>query len=209
MDKQESTSFREQLLSQEKSDTQLREKFHLEIKKMYTEKLKISQRIAHVLICLLIAIFTLFFWAIKNVFEELQIKHELSSVEPLRLASMWAMYLSMALIALCLWPAIRGKIGLRFYPKVVRFVFWILILAVVMMIVATFSIWSSTEDSPLAGSAMQISGVLTLVVMVVVMGVYMLLSGRIDRGDMKNKIKTLELEYRIAELEEKPKEKMP
>lgn len=206
MDKKASKSFRDQLLSQEKSDTQLQEKFQLEAKKMYTEKLKISQRIAHVLICLLIAILTLFFWAMKNVFEELQIKHELSNVEPLRLASMWAMYLSMALITLCLWPAIRGNVGLRFYPKVVRFVFWILILAVVMMIVATFSIWSSAEDSPLAGSAMQISGVLTLVVMVVVMGVYMLLSGRIDRGDMKNKIKTLELEYRIVELEEKPKE---
>ena len=36
-----------------------------------------------------------------------------------------------------------------------------------------------------------------------------LLSGRIDRGDMKNITKTLELEYRIAELEEKLKEKMP
>ena len=55
----------------------------------------------------------------------------------------------------------------------------------------------------LAGSAMEMSGVLTLVVMVVVMGTYMLLSGRIDRGDMKNKTKTLELEYRLAELEEK------
>lgn len=203
MDKQKNRSFREQLLSQEKSDAQLREKFQLEIKKMYTEKLKISQRIAHVLICLLIAILTLFFWAMKNVFEELQIKHGLNSVEPLRLASMWSMYLSVALIVLCMWPAIRGKIGLRFYPKVVRFVFWILILAVVMVIVATFSIWSNAEDSPLAGSAMQISGVLTLVVMVVVMGAYMLLSGRIDRGDLKNKAKTLELEYRLAELEEK------
>lgn len=205
MNKQKSKSFRDQLLSQEKCNPKYHKDFQLEIKKMYTEKLKTSQRIAHVLICFLIAILTLFFWAMKNVFEELQIKHGLNNAEPLRLASMWAMYLSMTLIVLCLWPAIRGNIGLRFYPKVVRFVFWILILAVVMVIVAAFSVWSSAEDSPLAGSSMQISGVLTLVVMVVVMGVYMLLSGRIDRGDMKNKTRTLELEYRIAELEEKLK----
>lgn len=203
MDKKNDMPFREQLLSQEKTDSKLQETFHQEVKRMYTEKLKIGQRIAHVLICFLIAIFTLFFWAMAKVFEELQIKHELTTAEPLRLASTWAMFLSMVLIVLCLWPAIRGKIGLRFYPKVVRFVFWILILAVVMVIVATFSMWSSVEDSPLVGSAMQISGVLTLVVMVVVMGAYMLLSGRIDRGDLKIKAKTLELECRVAELEEK------
>ena len=203
MNKQENVSFRDQLLSQEKSDTQLQKTFHREVKKMYSEKLKTSQRIAHILICFLIAIFTLFFWAMAKTFEELQIKHELSNAEPLRLASTWAMFLSMVLIVLCLWPAVRGKIGLRFYPKVIRFVFWILILAVVMVMLATFSLWGHSLDSPMAGSAMEMSGVLTLVVMVVVMGAYMLLSGRIDRGDMKNKAKTLELEYRLAELEEK------
>ena len=170
---------------------------------MYTEKLKKGQRFAYVLMCFLIAIFTLFFWAMAKVFENLQIEHELSYAEPVRLASTWAMFLSIALIMLCLWPATRGKIGLRFYPKVIRFVFWILILAVVSVMLATFSLWSNSLDGPLAGSAMEMSWILTMVVMVVITGVYMLLSGRIDHGDLKNKAKSLELEYRLAELEEK------
>lgn len=196
-------NFRDQLLSQEKTNPEHHKTFQLEAKKMYTEKLKISQRIAHFLICFLITIFTLFFWLMAKMFEEIQIKHDLSYAEPLRLTSTWAMFLSLALIVLALWPAIRCKMGLRFYPKVIRFVFWILILAVVLMLLATFNFIGRDADSPIAGLSVELSGILTLVAMVVVMGVYMLLSGRIDRGDLQNKAKTLELEYRIAELEEK------
>lgn len=200
MDKQEKRTFREQLLSQEKSDTQLREKFQLETRKMYTENLKTSQRFAHVLVSLIIVFFTLFFWAMAKVFENLQIQHDISYFEPLRLASMWAMYLSMAMIVLCLWPAIRGKIGLRFYPKIVRFIFWVLIFAIVTLY---FGVFDMIDKQIVPNISNQITWVFTMMILVIVMGVYMLLSGRIDRGDMKNKAKTLELEYRIAKLEEK------
>lgn len=192
--------FREQLLLQEKSDTQLQKTFLQEAKKMYTEKLKTSKRIAHILICFLIAIFTLFFWAMAKAFEELQIKHEIAYLEPLRLVSMWAMFLSAALIVLCLWPAIRGKVGLRFYPKLIRFIFWILILAVVTLICTSFDM---IEEHVQSGISTEVVWVSTMVTMVVVMGVYMLLSGRLDRGDLENKVKSLELEHRVAELEEK------
>lgn len=203
MSNQNNNSFRKQLLSQEKTNPRLQKTFHLEAKKMYTEKLKKGQRFAHILVSFLIAFFTLFFWAMAKMFEELQIKHELNYAEPLRLASIWAMFLSMVLILLCLWPAIRGKIGLRFYPKVIRFVFWILILAVVLMLFATFNFLNHVPNSDGLTMDVEFSGILTMIAMVVVMGSYMLLSGRIDRGDMKNKAKSLELEYRLTELEEK------
>ncbi len=61
--------------------------------------------------------------AFAKMFEEMQMKYELSYIEPLRLAATWAMFLGMALMVLSLWPAIRGKVGLRFYPKAVRFIF--------------------------------------------------------------------------------------
>ena len=40
MNKQENVSFRDQLLSQEKSDTQLQKTFHREVKKMYSESFR-------------------------------------------------------------------------------------------------------------------------------------------------------------------------
>ena len=203
MSNQKNLLFRDQLLSQEKSDTQLQKTFHQETKKMYTEKLKKRQRFAYVLLSFLIALFTLFFWAFSKAFEELQIKHELSYAEPLRLASTWAMFLSVALIVLCLWPAIRGKVGLRFYPKVIRIVSWMLILAIVLLTFATVDFARHETDFQTADSTIDILGATIISLLIIIMSFYMLLSGRIDRGYMNNKAKTLELEYRIAELEEK------
>ena len=204
MNKKNGTPFREQLLSQEKSDTQLQKTFHQEVKKMYTENLKKGQRFAYILASSLIAFFTLFFWIFSKMFKEIQIKHEIGYLEPLRLASTWAMFLSLALVLLSLWPAIRGKVGLRFYPKIVRFVFWILILTITTLYLAMFDV---IEEHVQSGISTEITWVFTMMTLVIVMGVYMLLSGRIDRGDMKNKAKTLELECRIAELEEKLNQK--
>lgn len=193
---------RDQLLSQEKTNPQYQKSFQLEVKKMYTEKLKINQRIAHVLASLMISFFILFFWAMAKMFEELQIKYELSYAEPLRLAFNWAMFLSVGLVVFILWPSIRGKVGLRMYPKIVRLIFWILLLVIVFIFFSVFD-FINRELGLIPVSVMEKSGVFTMVIMVVIMGVYMMLSGRIDRGDMKNKAKTLELEHRIAELEEK------
>ena len=169
---------------------------------MYSEKLKKSQRFAYVLLSFIIVFFTLFFWAFSKMFEELQIKYELSYAEPLRLTFNWAMLLSVGLIVIFLWPAIRGKVGLRIYPKIVRFVFWVLILVIVFIFFSVFD-FINRELGLVPVSVMEKSAVFTMVTMVVVMGVYMLLSGRIDRGDLENKTKTLELEHRLTELEEK------
>ena len=203
MNKKNNKPFREQLLSQEKSDTQLQKTFHQEVKKMYTENLKKGQRFAYILASSLIAFFTLFFWIFSKMFKEIQIKHEIGYLEPLRLASTWAMFLSLALVLLSLWPAIRGKVGLRFYPKIVRFVFWILILTITVLFCTILELFEKTGGiSPVLAA-----WIFTVMTLVIVIGVYMLLSGRIDRGDLKNKEKTLELEYRVSELEEKLKEK--
>jgi uncharacterized membrane protein YhaH (DUF805 family) len=200
MNERDNKTFREQLLSQEKTDPRLQKTFQTEAKKMYTEKLKKSQRFAYVLAGFLISIITLFFWAMAKVFEQLQIENQLSYAEPIRLVSMWAMYLSFLLIILLLWPAIRGKIGLRFYPKIVRLIFWMLVLAMVTLV---FSIFEMIDRQTEFSISTQVAWALTLMTLVIVMGVYMLLSGRIDRGDSENKAKALELEYRLAELEEK------
>lgn len=196
-------SLREQLLSQEKNNPQFQKSFRQEIKKMYVEKLKLSQRFAYLLTCFFIGIIALAFWAFKSLFEELQIKYELIYAEHLRLASTWAMFLSMALIVLCLWPAIRGKVGLRFYPKAVRFVSWVLILAVVLLSFAAVEFLNQQEVLRLSDSVLDVLGAAILSILMIIMGTYMLLSGRIDRGDLHNKTKMLELEYRLAELEEK------
>ena len=202
MSNQNNNSFREQLLSQEKTDSKLQKTFHAEAKKMYTEKLKKGQRFTFVLAGFLISIITLFFWAMAKVFEQLQIENQLSYAEPIRLVSMWAMYFSALLIILLLWPAIRGKIGLRFYPKIVRLVFWVLVLVIVTLV---FSIFEFIDRQTEFSISNQVAWALTLMTLVIVMGVYLLLSGRIDRGDLKNKAKTLDLEYRLTELEEKLK----
>ena len=193
-------SFRNSLLAQEQPNSKLQQNFQLEMKKMYTEKIKTGQRFAYVLASLLIAVITLAFWAFAKMFEEMQMKYDVGYIEPLRLASMWAMFLGAALIVLSLWPAIRGKVGLRFYPKVIRFIFWILILVIFTLYFATFDM---IEEHVQPGISSEIMWIFSMMTLVIVMGVYLLLSGRIDCGDMKNKAKTLELEYRLAELEEK------
>ncbi len=200
MTDQNNKLFRKQLLAQEKTNPELQKTFQLEAKKMYTEKLKKSQRFAYVVVSIFIAIMTLFFWVLSKFFEEMHFLYDDRQIEPLRLASKWAMFLSIVLFGLSLWPAICGKIGLRFYPKAVRFIFWILILSVAVLLLATFGYLGGQTDS---GVEPEFIGVLSLVAIILVMGVYMLLSGRIDRGDLKNKIKTLELEYRLCEMEEK------
>ncbi|MHC4292539.1 MAG: hypothetical protein ACYSTR_10050 [Planctomycetota bacterium] len=203
MSNQENRSFRDQLLSQEKSDTQLQKIFQQEVKKMYTEKLKKGHRIGYILTSLLIAFMTFLFWVFAKMFEEIQIKHEVSYIEPLRLASMWAMYLGAVLTALSLWPAIWGKVGLRFYPKAVRFISWVLIFAVVLLIFGLVDFMRHETDFQVADSTIDILGAAIISILIIIMSIYMLLSGRIDRGYLKHKAKTLELECRLAELEEK------
>jgi hypothetical protein len=197
--------FREQLLSQEKTNPEHQKNFQLEAKKMYAENLKKRQRFGYVIAGLLIAFFAFIFWLFAKIFEIVQIEYGMVNAGPIRLASTCAMFLSAALVALSLWPAIRGKIGVRFYPKVIRFVFWILILSITFLFFGViefcFDEFDKTEFS--MNNVFDIGGAVTLVMLMIVMGVYIMLGGRIDRGDMKNKAKTLELEYRIAELEEK------
>lgn len=191
--------FRDQLLSQDKTNLDYQKTFQLEAKKMYTEKLKMSQRFGYVFASLIIAFFTLVFWAMSIAFEELQITQELSWVEPIRLASTWVMYFGVALTVLCLWPVIWGKVELRFYPKIVRFVFWILIFMITMLVGSVLEV----IDIEGGANPALLAWIFTLMTLSILVGVYIILSGRIDRGDLKNKAKTLELEYRIAELEEK------
>lgn len=203
MAEQNHHSFRDKLLSQEQSNSRFRQQFQLEAKKMYTEKLKIRQRIAYVLTSLLISVITLGFWAFSKMFEEMQIKYELRYAEPLRLASTWAMLLCILLVGLSLWPAIRGKVGLRLYPKAVRFIFCLLILAITLLSFAIVDFLNNETDFHLSDSAIDVAGAAITTVLFIVMSVYLLLSGRIDRGGLENKAKMLELEYRLAELEEK------
>ena len=202
-DKPNNAPFREQLLSQEKNDPKFQQTFRQEVKKMYFEKLKISQRVAYVLSSLLIGFFTLFFWAMAKAFEHLQIEQGIRYAEPVRLVSTWAMYFSMTLILLCLWPAFRGKMGLRFYPKVFRFVSWMLILAIVLLGFVMADLMRNELDFGVANPTVDILGAAIVSVLIIIMGVYLLLSGRIDRGDIQNKTKLLELEYKLAALEEK------
>ena len=203
MNKQGNVSFRDQLLSQEKSDTQLQKNFQLEIKKMYTEKLKKGQRVAWGFLSFIIAFFTMVFWVMSKIFEEIQIDQGVSQIEPLRLGSMWAMYLTAVLLVLSLWPVIWGKVELRFYPKVMRFIFWMLVFACVFLSFAVVDYIRNETDYWVADTTMDLLGATIVSMLIIIMSIYMLLSGRIDRGDMKNKAKTLELEYRIVELEEK------
>ena len=98
--------FRYQLLGQETKDPQLQEQFNQEVKNMYTEKLKKSQRFTHVLGGLLVALFAALFWILSKLFESLQLQSGMASMEPLRLMSVWAMLLSIALIGFVLWPAV-------------------------------------------------------------------------------------------------------
>ena len=206
MSKKNEIPFREKLLSQEKNDTQLQQKFNLEAKKMYTENLKKRQRFAYILTSLLIAFITLLFWVFAKMFEEMQIDYQKSHIEPLRLASMWAMYLAMTLVILSMWPAIRGKVGLRFYPKAVRFIAWLLILAVVLLCFATVNVLND-EIFKITNPMIDILGATIISVLIIIMSIYLLLSGRIDRSDLKNKEKSLQLESRLTELEEKLNQK--
>ncbi len=201
MNKKNSMPFRDQLLAQEKNDAKLKHKFKQEIKKMYTEKLKKGQRLAHVMVSILIAIFTLIFWVLAKIFEELQFEDKVAIIEPLRLASTWLMFLSIGLLLLCLWPAIIGKIGLRIYPKVVRLVSWVIILAVIIFSLLTVDIMDNHMDVDLSPSDVTY-GVVTLL-LILVIGVHLLLSVRIDKNDLNNKESLLELQCRLAELEEK------
>lgn len=195
-------SFREQLLSQDSDDMSRQEAFRRELQLMYTETLQRSQRLAFVLSGVFIAFFMLAFWALSKIFEGWQVEFGLNFLEPMRLISVWAMLISAVLVGLFLWPAIRGKVGLRFYPKVVRFIFWGLIVAVVTLIFAAFNLLEKQTGRDLSTD---IAWIFTLIVLVIVMGVFLLLSDRIDRGDLQSKKKILELEYRLAEMEEKLK----
>lgn len=197
-----SNEFRNQLLRQETKDLQLQEKFNQEVKKMYTEKLKKSQRIAHVLAGLLIALFTGFFWALSKLYEDLQIQCQMSSVEPLRLMSVWAMFLSTALLGFVLWPAIIGKAGLRIYPKFIRLTSWLLILVTAALFISNMYALNAMGDPGDLTEAIWISVLATLIL---IMGIYLLLSGRLDRLEMNTKKQALEYQYRIAELKEEIK----
>lgn len=173
---------------------------------MYTENLKKRQRFAYLLTSLLIAFITLLFWVFAKMFEELQIEHGAPYIEPLRLASMWAMYLAMGLVILSMWPAIRGKVGLRFYPKAVRLVAWLLIFAVVLLCFATVNILNE-EIYKISNPMIGMLGATIISVLIIIMSIYLLLSGRIDSSDLKNKEKSLQLESRLTELEEKLNQK--
>ncbi len=205
MNKKNSIPFREQLLSQEKNDTQLQRKFNQEVKKMYTENLKKGQRFAHILVSVLIAFLTLLFWVFAKMFEEMQIEHEMTFIEPLRLASMWLTFLSIGLLLLCLWPAFIGKIGLRIYPKLVRLVSWVIILVILIFSFMVIDLLDSQMGFKLSPSDV-VYGFASMI-LVIVIGVHMLLSVRIDRNNLKNKEKSLELECRLTELEEKLNQK--
>lgn len=205
MNKKNSIPFHEQLLSQEKHDTKLKHKFDQEVKKMYTERLKKGQRFAHITASILIAIFTSMFWGFSKMLEEMQIEYEMVFVEPLRLASMWLAFLGIGLLLLCLWPVIVGKIGLRIYPKLVRLVSWAIILVILMLSFTAFDFLESQMEFKLSSSGAAYG--FALMILVVVIGVHMLLSVRIDSIDLKNKEKSLELECRLTELEEKLNQK--
>jgi hypothetical protein len=187
--------FREQLLSQETNNPQLQEDFRREAKKMFTETLKKGQRLTYVLASLLIGLITLMFLAFAKIFEQLQMQEGLDAVEPLRLSLMWAMLLSAGVTLIFLWPALRGKVGLRFYPKVIRLCFWLLALAILAISIESLEFLEGVFDN------VGIPAILTIFLFVLLAGVYLLLSGRIDRGDLETKAKMLELEFRIAELE--------
>ncbi|MHC4551350.1 MAG: hypothetical protein ACYSUT_01095 [Planctomycetota bacterium] len=200
MSEKQYNSFRDNLIAQDKTDTKMHNNFQLEANKMYTEKLKMNQRFAFVVGSGMIAFLMLIFWAFSKMYEELQIEHATAYLEPVRLTSVWAMLVSAMMVILLLWPAIRGKVGLRFYPKILRFVFWFLILAIVALF---FSAFNLIEKQTNEFDATEISWIATVMVLVVVMGVYLLLSDRSDRSDIRNKTKILELEHRLIELEEK------
>lgn len=203
MNEQNEKSFSEQLLSQEKTNTRLQKNVQMEVKKMYTEKLKMRQRLACMSTGLLIGFLAFLFWLFAKIFEEMQLKYQMSSVESIRLASMWAMFLSIVLIVFALWPAIRGKVSLRFYPKTIRFISCVLILAVAFLFFGIVEFLSRVEVLQLSASICEVLSAAFLAVLIIIMSLYLLLSGRIDRSGLDSKAKTLELEYRLAALEEK------
>ena len=201
MNKKNNMLFREQLLSQEKTDTQLQRKFKQEAKKMYTENLKKGQRFAHVLVSVLIAFLVLLFWVLSKMFEELQIEDGVTFIEPLRLVSMWLMFLCTGLLLLCLWPAIVGKIRLKVYPKVLRLLSWVIISAILILFLLVVGFMNSQMGFKLSPSDVAYGG--GALILILVIGAHLLVSVRIDSIDLKNKEKSLELECRLAELEEK------
>ena len=192
-------TFREKLLSQEQPDRKLQRNFQLEAQKMYTENLKIRQRLMYGLSCFVIGIFTLFFWLMAKVFEQLQLTHGGALI----LGSVWAMYISIILLVLMLWPVIRGKVGFRFYPKIVRIFFCLLILAMAVMGSGIADLIRFEEDFQIPDPMSDILGAAITAILMIMISLYLLLSGRMDRADMQNKTKRLELEYRVAELEER------
>lgn len=195
-------SFRDQLLSQEQKNPQLQQHFRREAQKMVTENLRWGQRITYVLISLLVGLLTLVFWAFAKLFEHLQMREGVPAVEPLRLSLMWAMILSAALAVFALWPALRGRVGRRLYPKAVRILFWLLALAIFSASFGALSFMEADFRSPV-----EIPVILTIFLFMLLAGVYLLLSGRIDRGDLDTRARMLELEYRIAELEKGRRDK--
>ena len=82
-------------------------------------------------------------------------------------------------------------------------IFCILILAIVLLGFATVDFVRYETDFETADSTIDILGAVIISLLIIIMGIYTLLSVRIDRGYLKNKEKTLELECRLTELEEK------
>ncbi len=78
-----------------------------------------------------------------------------------------------------------------------------LILAIVLLGFVMADLMRNELDFGVANPTVDILGAAIVSVLIIIMGVYLLLSGRIDRGDIQNKTKLLELEYKLAALEEK------
>ena len=135
------------------------------------------------------------------MFEEMQMDEGIAFIEPLRLTSAWITILSFALFVLCFWPAVIGKIRLRIYPKVVRLISWAIILAVLIFLLLIVDLVDTHMGVNFSAPDVAY-GIITLIIILVI-GVHLLLSVRIDKNDLNNREKMLKLECRLVELEEK------
>ena len=61
---------------------------------------------------------------------------------------------------------------------------------------------SQGEGFQIGDATLDVLGAAIISLILIIMSVYLLLSGRIDRADLNHKTKALELEYRVTELEE-------
>lgn len=184
----------EQLVDLEKTNSDYRDKFEKEVRAMYEKKLRMASRIG--LIGLgIVGVFQGFIFYML-AFVVFRIKEyaflDLAIVEWFSVVGVILCILWLILIG---WLLIRGKINLLLHPKLAAILGWLLIVVLMVVTAGLFSVRQGNQE--------EFSIIMPIYCIVLPLLTLMLLqSGRQERMRLKMQQKILELEFQIAQLRE-------